>query len=85
MKDMRISWKIGTLSLIMGLLILVVGGVGFLNLNRVNSSLESMYNDRLVAIRDINENRTHARAVEADIFNIILNSDNPEKQREKKN
>jgi methyl-accepting chemotaxis protein len=82
-KNLKIKAKLGILSTILTLFILIIGSVGFLNLTKANKDITTMYYDRLLAIEQLNDSRAHARAIEADIYSIILNIDNPEYQQNK--
>ncbi len=78
--NLKIRTKISILAGIMMIFILLIGGVGYFDLTKANKDMTMMYNDRLLTVQQLNENRAHARAIEADIYNIILHTDEPKKQ-----
>ncbi len=83
MKNLRMRLKILTLSITALLIILVVAGVGFLNIQDTNSDLASLYDNNLLPVQYLNDNRNQARAIEADIYATILNVGNKGTQQEK--
>lgn len=84
-KNLRMRLKILTLSVTALIIILVVAGVGFLNIQDTNSDLASLYDNNLLPVQYLNDNRNQARAIEADIYATILNVGNKDKQQEKVN
>lgn len=83
LKNIRIRSKIRMISAIAVVFILILGIVGSMGLNNSNNAMKSMYNDRLLAIGYLNDGISQARGIEADIYYIILNSENKDKQNEK--
>lgn len=81
--NFKIRTKIGVLAFVMMIFILLIGGVGYRNITESNEDLTSMYNNRLIAIELLNDSRAQQRAVEADLYSIILNIDNPQEQQVK--
>jgi methyl-accepting chemotaxis protein len=83
------SWflNLKTAQKIVGLLIIavvfmgIVGLVGCFNLKKASDIMESMYNDRLLPIMWLNENRTHIRANEANILWLILTRDKSKQEK----
>lgn len=65
--------------------ILLISIVSILKLNATNEQLKDVYYNHLIPVSVINENRTHARAIEADVYNIMLHIGNPAKQKEYQN
>ncbi len=53
MKDIKISTKLYTLVLLTSFLILTIGIYGLSNLNTVNNSLESVYKDRVIPLKQL--------------------------------
>lgn len=68
-------------SLLIGF-ILLIGIVSIFKLNELNQQLKDIYYNHLISVSVINENRTHARAIEGDIYNIMLHIGVPAKQKE---
>jgi methyl-accepting chemotaxis protein len=60
-----------------------VGVFGYIQLKISNDNMESMYNNKLNSINWLNDNRNQARAIEADMYYIILYPDDKDKQNEK--
>lgn len=65
------------------LLIVTLSGIGYYFNLKTSENMKSMYSDTLLPVEWLNDNRAEARAVEADIYYIILNIQDPEQQKEK--
>jgi methyl-accepting chemotaxis protein len=63
--------------------VVFIGVVGFIYNLKSSENVKSMYNERLLPIQWLNDNRNQARAIEADLYYIILNSKNSEEQKKK--
>lgn len=81
--NMKFGNKIRILAVSLLGLIFLIGVIGCIELYKDNKDMLVMYNDRLLANQYLNDNRAHARAIEADIYYIIINVSNKEKQNEK--
>lgn len=81
--NLRIKFKILIFSITMILLLCIMGATGYSYLLKANQEITSLYEDRLLAIQYLNDNRTQARAVEADIYYIMLDTQNKENQKKK--
>ena len=81
--DLRVKLKIYLFSIIMISLLICIGGIGYYYNSSASKDITTMYNERLLPIQWLNENRAHARAAEADVYYIILNTDDREEQKEK--
>lgn len=79
--NLKIRIKIAILSTVMAILMMVIGGIGILELSRANDKMAEMYNNNLHAIQYLEENRAHARAVLSEIFRLILLSGKEEEQK----
>jgi methyl-accepting chemotaxis protein len=79
--NLKIRTKIGILAAILMVFIFFIAGVGFNDITKANKDMTAMYNDRLIAIELLNDNRAHERAIEADIYYIMLHTDNPQEQK----
>ena len=66
------------LAVTMILFILVIGADGIRNLTKANKDMSDMYDNRLLAIQYLNDNRNQSRAMEASLYHIFLNIDNKE-------
>lgn len=56
-----------------------VGFTGYYYLLKANEDMDAMYKDRLLPVKWLNDNRNQARAIEADIFDLMLTTDANEK------
>ncbi|KZL92298.1 methyl-accepting chemotaxis protein [Clostridium magnum] len=81
--NIKFGNKIRILAVSLLALIFLIGIIGCIELKKDNDEMISMYKDRLLAIEYLNDSRAHARAIEADIYYIIINVNNKEKQNEK--
>ncbi|EQB88057.1 hypothetical protein M918_05830 [Clostridium sp. BL8] len=82
-KNLKMRFKILTLSLTAFILILTVAAVGYMDMTNSNQELSSLYDNNLLPVQYLNDNRNQARAIEADIYAIILNVGNKSIQDEK--
>lgn len=53
--NLKLGAKLITTFLVVALVALIIGGVGVLNVSKINEMMSSMYRDRLVPIRDLNK------------------------------
>ncbi|MDD3014320.1 MAG: HAMP domain-containing methyl-accepting chemotaxis protein [Candidatus Gastranaerophilales bacterium] len=80
-RDLKISQKILGFVIISVILTGIVGLMGLFSINSAKNKLASMYNQRLLSIKWLNENRTHIRANEASLLWIIINPDQTQQQK----
>jgi len=80
-RDLKISRKILGFVIISVVLTSIIGLVGLLSINSAKSKLNSMYNERLLPIKWLNENRTYIRANEANLLWIILSPNRVQQQK----
>jgi len=83
LENIKIRNKIRMISGISLIFILILGIAGSIGLNNSNNAMKSMYNDRLLAIGFLNDGISQARGIEADIYYIMLNVENKDKQNER--
>ncbi|NRY63781.1 methyl-accepting chemotaxis protein [Clostridium beijerinckii] len=83
LSNIKIKSKLQLLSSILLSFTVFVGIFGYIELKISNDNMESMYNNKLNAINWLNDNRNQARAIEADMYYIILYPDDKDKQNEK--
>lgn len=76
MKNLRIKFKILILAASMILFMIAIGGVGIKYLKNGNNDMSDLYHSRLLAIQYLNDNRNQGRAIEGDLYNILLHIDN---------
>ncbi|WP_371362777.1 methyl-accepting chemotaxis protein [Sporomusa rhizae] len=74
--NLRLFAKILCLVVIMEVFLGVVGYIGYYYTGKANQSLAEMYQERLLSVEWLNDNRNLARAVQADIFELMLTTDN---------
>ena len=85
LSNLKTRSKILLLSIIMILLLVSISGVGYYYNLKGNNGIKAMYNDKLLPVQWLNDNRAQARAIEADLYYIILNPENKEEQNLKLN
>ncbi|WP_297425021.1 methyl-accepting chemotaxis protein [Clostridium sp.] len=85
MNNLRVKKKVFLLSAIMILLMTFIGGVGYYYISIENEKVKSLYEEKLLPVVWLNDNRTHSKAVEADVYYIILNAKDEAEQRIKYN
>lgn len=83
LNNMKIKNKLRIMSATALIFMLIISVFGYIELRKSNEDMTSMYKDRLLEIKWLNENRAQARAVEADIYYIMLHVDDKDKQNEK--
>lgn len=73
----KVKLKVLILSSLMIFITCIVGGIGYFFISQSNESMNSMYKNNLLAIQYLNDARSQARAMEADLSYIILDSQRP--------
>ncbi len=82
LNNLKIRSKITLLSVVMLILALVIGGIGFVSLSQANDRMTDMYQNKLLAIQWLEENETHSQAVLTDLFELILRTEDAKKQEQ---
>ncbi|OPJ65397.1 methyl-accepting chemotaxis protein [Clostridium chromiireducens] len=82
---LKVKSKIFLFTFVMIFLIAFIGGTGFYYNWKSNNNVTSMYNENLLAVQCLNDNIAQSQAIEADIYYIILDTKNPEEQKNKLN
>lgn len=80
LKNLKVVQRLAILIGMLSMAILIVGGMGYVFLNRLSGNLETMYEDKLTAVRLINDSRAHIRKVEANTYALMLTTDPKENQ-----
>ncbi len=80
-KDLKIFTKILLLVLITAVSLAVVGFMGYRYMTQMRDQAREMYAEHLLPVGWLNITRNNFRAVEADIWQLILTSDKTEEQR----
>jgi methyl-accepting chemotaxis protein len=83
MNNLKVKRKIFLFSSIMILLIIFIGGIGCYYNFKANNNVTSMYKGTFLPAEWLNDNRAQARAIEADIYYIILDAKDSEEQNKK--
>lgn len=83
--NLKVRKKLFLFSIVMISLIIFLGGAGYYFNSKANKDVASMYNENLLPVQWLNDNRNQARAIEADIYYIILNTQDKEEQNKKLN
>ena len=73
--NLTVGKKVSVLVILSIVFLCTIGYSGYHYLLKMNNDLESMYTDRLMPVKLLNENHSHARAIEADLFKMMLTTD----------
>lgn len=84
LNNLKVRWKIFLLSSLLIIVCCVIGGVGYYYTSNFNKDVTYLYDDALIPVRNLNDNRNQSRAIEADVYYIILHPNNKQVQEEKK-
>ena len=82
-KNLKVRGKIFIVAATSLILLALIAFIGAYSSKRANNKLEEMYSNRLLPIQYLMENNIQAKAIESDVYYIILNKGNLEKQNEK--
>ncbi len=83
LNNLRVRSKLLLFSIIMMFLLALISSMGYYYNLKANNKMISMYNDRLLPVEWLENNQSQARAIESDIYYIILNAENKEEQNKK--
>jgi methyl-accepting chemotaxis protein len=75
-ENMKVSWKLGILIILAVLSSAVIGYTGYHYLLKANTEMTTMYEEKLIPVQLLNEERVHARAIEADMLELMITTDN---------
>lgn len=75
LKNAKVSFKLSVLVCVSLLFIGIVGLTGYKYLLKANEDMTSMYQDRLLSVKWLNENRSHIRGAQADLLELMLTTD----------
>lgn len=78
--NMKVGMKLGVLLLVAFLSVGVVGGIGYYNLQEADKEMNIMYRERLIPGYLITENRSHVRALNSAILELMLTTDERKNQ-----
>ncbi|AWZ48898.1 methyl-accepting chemotaxis protein [Clostridiaceae bacterium 14S0207] len=72
--DYKVKTKIFILWICMAIFIFLIGIVGYSNIKKMGAKMDELYAKNLVSIQLLNENRTRARRIGMDTFNIMMSN-----------
>lgn len=77
LNNLKVSHKLTLLIAISIIALVLSGSIGYYGLNKNNNALKKMYNEKLIAVQLLNENRAYARHIQSVMFEFML-TDDPE-------
>lgn len=80
-RNLTIGKKLVALVSVSVVFLALVSFTGYYYLQKANDATEGMYGERLIPVQILNENRSHVRAVQADILELMLTTDENENNR----
>ncbi|OOM16049.1 methyl-accepting chemotaxis protein [Clostridium saccharobutylicum] len=83
MNNLKVKSKLILFSAIALFLTSIMSGVGYYYISKSNKDMKALYNDNLLSVQWLNDNRNQARAIEADLYYILLHTEDKNKQSEK--
>ena len=81
LRNMKVFAKLLVLIVVSVISLGAVGFTGYHYLSKANEGMDEMYREKLMPIEWLNDNRSQARAIEADIYNLMLATDDNENTR----
>lgn len=78
LNNLKVAQKLALLISVLIIALVCVSGTGYYFLKKTNNNVEAMYNESLTAVQLITENRVHARRIEANLFSLMLTTDDKE-------
>lgn len=78
LNNLKVAQKLTVLVVVLLMALVVVGGIGYYFLNKTNETVDKLYNEKLIAIELIDENRISARRIETNIFALMLTTSETE-------
>ena len=73
--NLKVSLKLGILVCLAVFFVGIVGYTGYYYLLKANDDMTDMYQNRLLSIKWLNENRSHIRGVQADLLELMITTD----------
>lgn len=80
LNNLKVAQKLALLISVLIIALVCVSGTGYYFLKKTNNNVEAMYNESLTAVQLITENRVHARRIEANLFSLMLTTNDAENQ-----
>lgn len=78
LNNLKVAQKLALLISILVVALICVSGTGYYFLQKTNNNVEAMYAESLTAVKLITENRVHARRIEANLFSLMITTDDNE-------
>ncbi len=78
--DMKVRLKLGVLILIALISLVVIGYTGYYYLQQSNTDMNTMYVERLIPVRLLNESRSYVNGVNAATLELMITTDDKKKQ-----
>ena len=75
LNNLKVAKRLGLLISILLIAIICVGGAGYYFLNKTNHNLTRMYNEHLISVELLNDNRNQARKIEGNMFALMVTKD----------
>jgi len=81
LRNMKFYEKLLVLIVVAVISLGIVGFTGYYYLLKANEDMNTMYKERLLPVQWLNENRNQSRAIEADLFQLMITTDYNENTR----
>jgi methyl-accepting chemotaxis protein len=75
LNNLNIVQKLAILMAIVVISLALVGYTGYHYLSQTNNDMDTMYTDRLLPIEFLNDSRAHSRAIQMDVFHLMITTD----------
>jgi len=73
--NMKVRYKLGVLILIASIALGVIAYTGYYNLKQSNAIINTMYNERLIQVRDLNEGRMMIARANGAVMELMITTD----------
>lgn len=83
LNNLKVRNKIIILAATMMFFVVIMAALGYLDISKANTDMNSLHKNNILAIEALNDNMTQAKAIEADLYYIILNISDAQKQNQK--
>lgn len=78
LNNLKVAQKLALLISVLIVALICVGGTGYYFLSKTNDAMNKMYSEKLMAVELINDNRAHARKIEANTYALMITTDEKE-------
>lgn len=83
MNNLKIKSKLIFLSIIALVLICIISEIGYYYIPKANKDMTKMYKENLLGVKWLNDNKNQSKAIESDLYYILLHTEDKNKQNEK--